>query len=866
MENSLSPNNSLRVSSISLRFSFALITVVTLLLITFAAVGILLNITRMERELETRIGDAMRLAQKSLPKPLWNIDSDVVHDFVEALFLDDSIVFTKITWGDQVITQKERPGFELQQFGSASPQTLLKESEFIVKSSEIDFEGNKVGQILAVMSRSSLKKQALLQIYGIVALTIVIIAAIWITSIAITKRYISRPLLKLQESASLIAQGDLDTVVDKNSRGEIGILAQHLDGMRGSIKQLFEELSESKQKLEEYSRTLEQKVEARTRDLTEALEQQTATAEILRVISSSPTDIQPVYAAILGSAVRLCDALFGVAYRYDGELVHMVAHYNFTPAALALLSQAFPSRPEQATTATLQAILEREVIEVEDASDDLQHRTGTQIARVLGYRALISVPMLRDGIPIGTLTVARREKRPFSQSQIGLLKAFAAQAVIAIENVRLFQELQARTRELARSVEELKALGEVSQAVSSTLNLETVLTTIVARAVHLSETTGGVVYEYEQATREFHLRVSHQMGDPLVEAIRAAPIRMGEGAVGRAAASRTPVQVPEILDEREYDLARLRPILARLGYRSLLAVPLLREERIVGGLVVWRREPGTFSVEVVNLLQTFATQSVLAIENARLFREVEEKGRELETASKHKSQFLANMSHELRTPLNAILGYTELILDHIYGEVPEKIREVLERLEKNGRHLLGLINDVLDLSKMEAGQLTLALSEYSMGEVVQTVFTSVEALAAEKKLELKVMIPTDLPNGKGDEQRIAQVLLNLLGNAIKFTDEGEVRVEATVSNETFLVSVFDTGPGLSEADQRMIFEEFHQADGSSSKKKGGTGLGLSIAKRIVEMHGGRIWVESTLGKGSTFYFTLPVRVERQRKQ
>jgi signal transduction histidine kinase len=231
-----------------------------------------------------------------------------------------------------------------------------------------------------------------------------------------------------------------------------------------------------------------------------------------------------------------------------------------------------------------------------------------------------------------------------------------------------------------------------------------------------------------------------------------------------------------------------------------------------------------------------------------------------------KSKFLANMSHELRTPLNAILGYTELILDKIYGEVPEKIQEVLERLGKNGRHLLNLINAVLDFSKIEAGQLNLSLNEYSMKEVVQTVLTSVEALAMEKNLDLKVTISENVTKGMGDEQRIVQVLLNLIGNAIKFTDEGEVRVEVTVSDETFLVSVLDTGPGLSEADQRMIFEEFHQADGSSTRKKGGTGLGLAIAKRIVEMHGGRLWVESTLGKGSTFYFTLPVRVERQRKQ
>jgi signal transduction histidine kinase/HAMP domain-containing protein len=253
-------------------------------------------------------------------------------------------------------------------------------------------------------------------------------------------------------------------------------------------------------------------------------------------------------------------------------------------------------------------------------------------------------------------------------------------------------------------------------------------------------------------------------------------------------------------------------------------------------------------------------------ELSKLVEELEVARDKAMEADRVKSKFLANMSHELRTPLNAILGYTELILDKIYGEVPEKIQEVLARLEKNGRHLLNLINDVLDFSKIEAGQLKLSLNDYSMKEVVQTVLTSVEALAIEKNLDLKVAVPEELTKGMGDERRIVQVLLNLLGNAIKFTDRGEVRVEVTVSGETFLVSVSDTGPGLPEADQRRIFEEFHQADGSSTRKKGGTGLGLAIAKRIVEMHGGRLWVESALGKGSTFCFTLPVRVERQRKQ
>jgi signal transduction histidine kinase len=318
-----------------------------------------------------------------------------------------------------------------------------------------------------------------------------------------------------------------------------------------------------------------------------------------------------------------------------------------------------------------------------------------------------------------------------------------------------------------------------------------------------------------------------------------------------------------MFDEKGTVLPQVRPLLAQSGYRSLLAVPLLIEQQVFGGLVIYRPESGSFSREVVNLLQTFATQSVLAIQNARLFREIEDKGHQIEIASQHKSQFLANMSHELRTPLNAILGYTELIMDDIYGEVPEKIRDVLDRVQKSGHHLLSLINAVLDLSKIEAGQLELALADYSLAEVVHAVVTQVESLAAEKGLSLRATLARSLPAGRGDERRLAQVLLNLVGNAIKFTEAGDVRIAARVDGDAFVVSVEDTGPGIAAADRERIFEEFQQADSSSTRKKGGTGLGLSIAKRIVELHGGRIWVESTVGRGSTFSFRVPVRVERQ---
>jgi signal transduction histidine kinase len=289
----------------------------------------------------------------------------------------------------------------------------------------------------------------------------------------------------------------------------------------------------------------------------------------------------------------------------------------------------------------------------------------------------------------------------------------------------------------------------------------------------------------------------------------------------------------------------------------------MRPDHIVGFLVVRRKEPGQFPRETVELLTTFAAQSVLAIQNARLFSEIDEKSHQLEVESRHKSQFLANMSHELRTPLNAILGYTELILDQIYGEAPDRMRQVLERVQANGRHLLSLINDVLDLAKIEAGQLALSLGDYSLNEVVHGVVDAVEPLAVGKGLALKADVPAQLPIAHGDERRVAQVLLNLVGNAIKFTDKGEVAVTASAANGSLTVAVCDSGPGISPADQARIFDEFQQADSSTTRTKGGTGLGLAIAKRIIEMHGGRIWVESDLGKGSRFFFTLPVKAEQQ---
>jgi signal transduction histidine kinase/HAMP domain-containing protein len=424
---------------------------------------------------------------------------------------------------------------------------------------------------------------------------------------------------------------------------------------------------------------------------------------------------------------------------------------------------------------------------------------------------------------------------------------------------RTCDELARLYGELQRSVKELETLGEVSREISSTLELQAVLRGIAAHAVALADADAGVFCAYDQEAQVFRLQAVHQLDQGVVDALTQRPIRLGEGAVGSAGLSRRAVQLADIDQEAGhvlYDAIR------KPGYRALLAVPLLREDSLVGGLVICRKTPGAFTVETIDLVQTLANQSVLAIENAELFEEIEEKGRQLEEASRHKSQFLANMSHELRTPMNAILGFTELIQDGIYGEVPEKIQETLGRIEANGKHLLGLINDVLDLSKIEAGQLELQPGEYTMADVVGTVVSTTESLATEKKLALEVEVEPSLPTGLGDAQRLTQVVLNLVGNAIKFTDEGGVGIAVAAHNGAFEVSVTDTGPGIPEAERQRIFEEFHQADSSATRKKGGTGLGLAISKRIVEMHGGRIWVESAPGKGSRFAFTVPVQADR----
>jgi signal transduction histidine kinase len=424
----------------------------------------------------------------------------------------------------------------------------------------------------------------------------------------------------------------------------------------------------------------------------------------------------------------------------------------------------------------------------------------------------------------------------------------------------LEQKVEARTRELATANEELTALGEVGRAVSSTLDLETVLNTIVARAVQLSAATGGVIYEYNETSERFdRIRGSHRLDEDLGEVMRAAPLGLGEGVAGKAAATRAPVQVADVLDGQTYDVERLRVVFEQQGLRAVLAVPLLFEQRIIGALVVWRQEAGEFAPGVVNLLQTFASQSVLAILNARLFHEVKVKSLELEAASRHKSEFLASMSHELRTPLNAILGFSDVLSERMFGEINDKQAEYLSDILESGRHLLSLINDILDLSKIEAGRMELEPAEFDLKDAVENAMSLVRERAHRRGIAFQRTIDDNVGLIRADERKVKQVLLNLLSNALKFTPEGgEIHVRAELRDGMAQISVTDSGVGIAPEDQEAVFEEFRQV-GKAEKKAEGTGLGLAISRKFIELHGGRIWVKSQVGTGSTFAFTLPLK-------
>jgi GAF domain-containing protein len=593
-------------------------------------------------------------------------------------------------------------------------------------------------------------------------------------------------------------------------------------------------------------------------ELRESLQQQTATADVLKVISRSTFDLQTVLDTLVESAARICQADIGhIALPKNDDSFTSAATFGFSPELKAEFAH-LDFKPGRGSV-TARALLERRTVHILDAQTDPEYELP-KILKVGGHHSMIGTPLLREGSPIGVFGLARYTVRPFTEKQIELLTTFADQAVIAIQNARLFDEVQTRTRELARSVAELRALGEVSQAVNSTLNVETVLTTIVAKAVQLSNTDAGVIYVFDEHDETLRVRATYGLSNEFVAAVRGQPAGASD-ALRRAIEDRQPLE----MDIRDEPPSPVREIAMRAGFRVRLVVPLVSPNRVVGALVIRRKQAGNFSKETVELLQTFAAHSVLAIQNARLFHEIEEKSRELAEASRHKSQFLANMSHELRTPLNAIIGVTEMLCEDAGDLKREDEFEPLDRVLGAGRHLLALINDILDLSKIEAGRMELQIETFPLAPLIADVVKTIEPLAAKNANEVAVNCDGGIGKMHADPMRLRQALLNLMSNANKFTERGTITIDAHHRQENdddwITLAVTDTGIGMTPEQIGKLFQEFFQADASTTRKYGGTGLGLAISKRFCQMMGGDITVDSEVGRGSTFTIRLPRIVE-----
>jgi GAF domain-containing protein len=537
-------------------------------------------------------------------------------------------------------------------------------------------------------------------------------------------------------------------------------------------------------------------VQARTRELSEALEQQTATSEVLQTISGSPGELQPVFDAMLEKATRICEANFGLLHLCDGDAFRTVAMHNAPPAYLEhkrrdpMVRNLPHDDPLQRVSDALR------VIQVADAREEAAYRRdgtpGGTFARLTGVRSLLEVPMLKDNKLIGVIAIYRQEVRPFSDKQIELITNFARQAVIAIENTRLLNELRESLQQQTATADVLKVISR------STFDLQTVLQTLVESAAHLCDADQGTITRQRDGV--FYRAEAYGFPPEFIEMVRDVPVKPERGSMnGRTLLEGKVLHVPDVLADPDYTFTGAQ----RLGgYRTILGIPMLREGKPIGVLTLTRKEVRPFTEKQIELVSTFADQAAIAIENVRLFDEIQDKNRQLQLASENKSQFVSSMSHELRTPLNAIIGLTEMMVKNAARFGTEKAQEPLQRVNRAGTQLLGLINQVLDLSKIEAGKLELNPQTVQLAPLINDVISTAGQLAEQNKNRLVVDAQENLGALTVDPMRLRQILLNLLSNACKFTKAGEVKLAARkVRNGSNIVefAVADTGIGHAAA-------------------------------------------------------------------
>lgn len=589
------------------------------------------------------------------------------------------------------------------------------------------------------------------------------------------------------------------------------------------------------------------------RQVHDAHERAVATNEILAALGRAGADPAGILDTIAERALLLCRAQTAQVYLVDDDVIRLSRVAGDMPEEFRRYLHEHPLARDRSTLSG-RVVADKQVQQIEDVLGDATYGRH-DLQRLAGYRTLLSAPMLLDDQVVGLLSVWRTDVEPFDDAEVETLGVFAVQAAVALRQVDLLAALEARREELAHKVAQLEALRALGEAVSSTLLIDEVLQRVVTNAVRLTGADGGSIMEYDESAQAFSVRTAYGTSTDLLRRLRDLPIHRDSTFVGRAALARRTAEIADLAAvERDPHLE----LLYQDGWRSLLAVPMLRRDQMVGALVIRRRTVGAFPPAVHELVQTFAGQSALAVVNARLFRELETKSAELEVASRHKSEFLASMSHELRTPLNAVIGFSEVLLDKLFGDLNERQEEYLRDIWQSGRHLLELLNEILDLSKVEAGQMVLEPTTFPVAAALEYALALMRERAAAHRISLRLDVAGDLDTVEADELRFKQVALNLVSNAVKFTpDGGEVTVAARRAGEQLLVTVADTGVGVAPEDRERIFESFQQGPREAPKAEG-TGLGLTLSRRMVELLGGRLWLESEPGVGSSFSFTVPL--------